>query len=598
MAETTTIQGFAPQIAPMAEEAFTEAQNIFQQRMGEGYQRPQTPLFTPFTQPELEAQQQTLNIAAGPLARPAIQEATGMTRAGASGVGSLIPGLMNPYTQQVADVAKRRFTEDYKRQVINPLMSQSTAADGLRGSRTAVEKALAEERMMEGLSDIDIKLLDEAYKQAAAFGEQQRRRELMAAPEISRLGLVNLGQQLMAPELQASVGEARRGQLDLARQAELGQELAEQRFPETSLQQYLNFLGLGRAPTQTTQIGPDAVGPTGAPRRPTLGQQIGTGLSLLTSLPKAVSGVSQAVSAVPDVITGVSDGLKGIGDFFRSFAEGGSVGGLSSLPAVRMQEGGRPPNIFAPDMRSELVRQQYINLLAAQGRQQMQMSPEQKAVAAQNRKMPEQPQMSPGQMADYIDRIQNIQYQRESPLGSLVDLGIGLGTAKMRGDQAAIDSARAARSAKIKSEADMLNTVLGIEDKGIERDRQVVEIAKSAADAFTDSTDLLQAAIKDGATPEEQRFLTENAKKQYEYAAGFLTEAAKRMSGDSPEFSSFLNNIRNSVANSAQAIEIYPTIGREEASTKKELGLGGSGMDSDTVTQNVMKKRQGQKAGK
>ena len=496
MAETTTIQGFAPQIAPMAEEAFTEAQNIFQQRMGEGYQRPQTPLFTPFTEPELAAQQQTLNIAAGPLARPAVQEAAGMTRAGASGVGSLIPGLMNPYTQQVADVAKRRFTEDYKRQVINPLMSQSTAADGLRGSRTAVEKALAEERMMEGLSNIDIKLLDEAYKQAAAFGEQQRRRELMAAPEISRLGLVDLGQQLMAPELQASVGEARRGQLDLARQVELGQELTEQQFPETSLQQYLNFLGLGRAPMQTTQTRPDAVGPTGAPQRPSLGQQIGTGLSLLTSLPSAISGVSQAVSAVPDVISGVSSGLKGIGDFFRTFAEGGSVGGLSSLPAVRMQEGGRPPNIFAPDMRSEIVRNAYANLLRAQGLQQMQMSPEQKAVAAQNRKMPEQPQMSPGQMADYIDRIQNIQYQRESPLGSLVDLGIGLGTAKMRGDQAAIDSARAARSAKIKSEADMLNTVLGIEEKGAKRDEIIGENVRSTMEAAVKAEESLQESIK------------------------------------------------------------------------------------------------------
>lgn len=577
MAETTTIQGFAPQIAPMAEEAFTEAQNIFQQRMGEGYQRPETPLFTPFTEPELAAQQQTLDIAAGPLARPAVQEAAGMTRAGASGVGSLIPGLMNPYTEQVADAAKRRFAEDYKRQVINPLMSQSTTAGGLRGSRTAVEKALAEDRMMMGLSDIDIKLLDKAYQQAATLGEQQRRRELMAAPEISRLGLVDLGQQLMAPELQASVGEARRGQLDLARQAELGQELAEQRFPETSLQQYLNFLGLGRAPMQTTQTRPDAVGPTGAPQRPSLGQQIGTGLSLLTSLPSAVSGVSQAVSAVPDVISGVSTGLKGIGDFFASFAEGGSVGGLSSLPAVRMQKGGRPPNIFAPDMRSAAVLQQYANLLAAQ-----------------NREMPKQPQMSPGQTADYIDRIQNIQYQRESPLGSLVDLGIGLGTAKMRGDQAAIDSALAKRAAKIKSESDMLNTVLGIEDKGIERDKQVVEIAKSAADAFTDSTDLLQAAIKDGAGPDEQRFLTENAKKQYEYAGQFLAEAQKRMTGDSPELSTFLTNLRNSMDNSAQAIEIYPKMGRSKLSTEQELTLDTKDMDAEDVARRVQQRRKNQ----
>ena len=56
MATNTTIQGFAPQIEPMAEEAYGEAQNIFQQRMGEGYTAPKTPLFTPFSQPELEAQ--------------------------------------------------------------------------------------------------------------------------------------------------------------------------------------------------------------------------------------------------------------------------------------------------------------------------------------------------------------------------------------------------------------------------------------------------------------------------------------------------------------------------------------------------------------
>ena len=543
MAETTTIQGFAPQIAPMAEEAFTEAQNIFQQRMGEGYQRPQTPLFTPFTQPELEAQQQTLNIAAGPLARPAIQEATGMTRAGASGVGSLIPGLMNPYTEQVADIAKRRFAEDYQRQVINPLMSQSTTAGGLRGSRTAVEKALAEERMMRGLSEIDMKLLDEAYKQAATFGEQQRRRELAAAPEISRFGLVELGQQLMAPELQASVGEARRGQLDLARQAELGQELAEQRFPETSLQQYLNFLGLGRAPTQTTQISPDVVGPTGAPQRPTLGQQIGTGLSLLTALPSAVSGVSQAVSAVPDVISGVSSGLKGIGDFFRSFAEGGSIGGLSSLPAVRMQEGGRPPNIFAPDMRSEIVRRQYANL-----------------VAAQNREMPKQPQMSPGQMADYIDRIQNIQYQRESPLGSLFDLGIGLGTAQMRGDQAAIDAARAARSAKIKSEADMLNTVLGIEDKGARRDEIIGENVRSTMEAAVKAEESLQESIKGSRSDAEIASRTAAVDRTRRNAFAALQAEIERMGGDPASIAALRQYVTDTgAAEGIQEDEIVPT---------------------------------------
>lgn len=542
MAETTTIQGFAPQIAPMAEEAFTEAQNIFQQRMGEGYQRPQTPLFTPFTQPELEAQQQTLNIAAGPLARPAVQEATGMTRAGASGVGSLIPGLMNPYTEQVADIAKRRFAEDYDRQVLNPLMAQATAAGSLRSSRTAVERALAQERKMRGLSELDTKFLDEAYKQAATLGEQQRRRELAAAPEISRLGLVDLGQQLMAPELQASVGEAQRGQLDLARQAELGQELAEQRFPETTLQQYLNFLGLGRAPTQETRQTPDAVGPTGAPQRPTLGQQIGTGLSLLTSLPSAVSGVSQAVRAVPDVISGISSGLKGIGSFL-GFAEGGSVGGLSSLPAVRMQKGGNPPSIFAPDMRSEIVRQQYINLLAAQ-----------------KQKPTENLKMSPGQMADYIDRIQNIQYQRESPLGSLVDLGIGLGTAQMRGDQAAIDAARAARAAKIKSESEMLDTVLGIEEKGARRDEIISENVRSTMEAAVKAEESLQEAIKGSRSDAEITSRTNAVDRTRRSAFAAIQAELARLGSDPASIAALQQYVKDiGAAEAIQAGETVPT---------------------------------------
>ena len=550
MAETTQIQGFAPQIAPMAEEAFTEAQNIYQQRVGEGYQQPQTPLFTPFTQPELQAQQQTLDIAAGPLGRPQIQEAVGITRAGVSGVGSLIPGLMSPYTQQVADVAKRRFAEDYDRQVINPLMAKATAAGGLRGSRLAVESALAKERKMRGLSDLDIKFLDQAYQQAATLGEQQRRRELAGAPQLSRLGLADVGQQLLAPELQAGVGQAQRGQLDLERRAQLGQELAEQRFPETTLQQYLNFLGLGRAPTTTTTISPDVAAATQQ------GPQQTSTLGTIKDIASIIGSAPQIVQTGKEVIGAGKEAF----DFLKStfFAEGGYVGGgLASLPAVRMQEGGLP-SLYDPTMRD-------LDLLNARRayQQAVKSTPSQYATT----------EYTPGQRAAMIRNIQSFQPQRkETTLGQLFEMLPTVGVSGLDIEEEQRKSAIAKRAAKVEEAEKGIKTALDIEKAAVERDKIIGENIRSTIEAATKAEESLQEAIKGDRSDAEIQSRTAAVDRTRRNAFAALQAEIERMGGDPASIAALRQYVTDtSAAEGIQEAETVPTPTRKQQQSGNQL---------------------------
>jgi len=551
MAETTQIQGFAPQIAPMAEEAFTEAQNIYQQRVGEGYQQPETPLFTPFTQPELQAQQQTLDIAAGPLGRPAIQEAMAMTRQGAGGVGSLIPGLMSPYTEQVAQRAKERFAEDYDRQVINRLMSEATAAGSLRGARTGIERGLAQERKMRGLSDIDIKFLDEAYKQAATLGEQQRRREIAGAPQLSRLGLADVGQQLLAPELQAGVGAAQRGQLDLERRQQLGQELAEQQFPETTLQQYLNFLGLGRAPSQVTTISPDAA--AAAQQGPRQTSTLGT-----------IKDVASIIGSAPEIIdTGKEIISAGKEAFDFLFGSGGGYvgGGLASLPAVRMQEGGRPPllSLYDPTMRD-------LDLLNARRayQQAVKSTPSDYAVE----------KYTPGQRAAMIRNIQSFQPQRkETTLGQLFEMLPTVGVSGLDIQEEQRKSAIAKRAAKVEEAEKGIKTALDIEQRAVERDKIISENVRSTIDAAVAAEESLQEAIKGDRSNEEIASRTAAVDQARRSAYAVLQSEIERLGGDTAAIAALRQYVTNTgAAEGIQEAETARTPTRKQQQTDNALG--------------------------
>ena len=518
MATNTTIQGFAPQIEPMAEEAYGEAQNIFQKRMGEGYTAPKTPLFTPFSQPELDAQQRTLEIARGPGAGQAIDDASGYARQGVSGVGSLIPGLMNPYTTQVADVAKRRFAEDYKRQVMNPLATAATSSGTQRGSRYDAERLKAQERMAQGMSDIDIQMLNAAYNNASGLANQQRQRELQGAPLIGNLGLSAYQNELRSPELMSAVGETQRGQLDLARQAELAQEMAELNYPERTIQQYFNFLGLGRAPTSTSETRPDGAGVLQGGTSPR-----GLG-GIIKEFGPTLAAIPGIIKDAPQVLAAGKSAFDTISSFF---AEGGRVsGGLASLPVRRAGGGGMGPgaqyrdrvqnaygggiNTMSPEFRSTMVGREYQDLMNAQ-----------------NMKIPAamDTNYSPGDIAAMARNIQRMPLTKETSLGQLGEIFTEYGLSALETKDAAQKRAIGAKAAAVAGARDSVDTVLDIEKGGVERDKILSDAAVKLVEDAISARDALTAAAQGGANENVIKQLTESA----DQAARFAQEGVKQL---------------------------------------------------------------------
>ena len=525
MATNTTIQGFAPQIEPMAEEAYGEAQNIFQQRMGEGYTAPKTPLFTPFSQPELEAQQRTLEIARGPGAGQAIDDASGYARQGVSGVGSLIPGLMNPYTTQVADVAKRRFAEDYKRQVMNPLATAATGSGtrgvpGRSGTRPAIERQLAQERMAQGMSDIDIQLLNAAYNNASGLANQQRQRELQGAPLIGNLGLSAYQNELRSPELMSAVGETQRGQLDLARQAALSQEMAELGYPESTLQQYFNFLGLGRAPTSTSETRPDGGGVLQGGTSPR-----GLG-GIIKDFGPTIAAIPGVIDSIPRVAQGARDAFTAISSFF---AEGGRVsGGLASLPVRRAGGGGMGPtgaqyraavqnaygggiNTMSPEFRSTMVGRGYQDLMNAQ-----------------NMKIPAamDTNYSPGDIAAMARNIQRMPLTKETSLGQLGEIFTEYGLSALETKDAAQKRAIGAKSVAVAGAQESINTVLDIEKGGVERDKILSDAAVKLVEDAISAREALTAAVAGG---QSNVNVIKQLRASADQAARFAQEGVKQL---------------------------------------------------------------------
>lgn len=567
MATNTTIQGFAPQIEPMAEEAYGEAQNIFQQRMGEGYTAPKTPLFTPFSQPELDAQQRTLEIARGPGAGQAIQDASGYARQGVSGVGSLIPDLMNPYTTQVADVAKRRFAEDYKRQVMNPLATAATLS-GTRGTRPAIERQLAQERMAQGMSDIDIQMLNAAYNNAAGLADQQRQRELQGAPLIGNLGLSAYQNELRSPELMSAVGEAQRGQLDLARQAQLAEEMAELGYPESTLQQYLNFLGLGRAPTSETKTGPDGAGvlPGGTSPRGLAG--------IIKDFGPTIAAIPGAIADAPKVVQGAQDAFKVISSWF---AEGGRVsGGLASLPVRRADGGSVGPtgpqyrgavqNVYgggidtmSPEFRSTMVGREYQNLMNAQ-----------------NMKIPSamDTNYSPADIAAMARNIQRMPLTKETSLGQLGELFTEYGLSALETKDAAQKRAIGAKAAAVAGARESIDTVLDIEKGGVERDKILSDATVKLVEDAISSRDALTAATQGGAAENVIKQLTESANQSANFAQEAVRQMAERFPGIKlPDILPNFKSVNAAIAGDAENDPGTGVTPKAERTAERKAGL-------------------------
>lgn len=146
-------------------------------------------------------------IAATPLAAGAYMPglAAGFQSAamGSRGVGDIdYSQYMNPYTQNVTDIAKRETLRDYEK--MRPQMGFQAARQGaFGGARYGVQEAEAQRNLGQRLSDIQQTGLERAFTAGTGLQQQEAQRQLQAAPMFAQLG--QQAQQLGLGGLQATM---------------------------------------------------------------------------------------------------------------------------------------------------------------------------------------------------------------------------------------------------------------------------------------------------------------------------------------------------------------------------------------------------------
>ena len=167
------------------------------------------------------------------------------TDKGASEItGDEIQSRMNPYTQAVLNIAKRKAADEaqlYDQQ----LSAQAIKTGGFGGSRQAILEARAASDLGSRLSEIQTKGMEAAYNDAIRAAEAQRGRQFQAATGLGALSgqFGNLGQQALGQAYReqgyrSGVGEAERGLQQ--QRADIGyQNFVEQRdYPARQLERY------------------------------------------------------------------------------------------------------------------------------------------------------------------------------------------------------------------------------------------------------------------------------------------------------------------------------------------------------------------------
>ena len=137
--------------------------------------------------------------------------AYGLAGLGAQGLtGADIQGFMNPYAQQVTDVAARKFLEQGQTERQN-LASKAAMAGGYGGSRAAVLQGMQMAKEQEGIGDLYTKGLSTAYESALAAAQEGRKRQITGAQAQTQAG--QLANQATLAQLQAAGQTTQAGQL-------------------------------------------------------------------------------------------------------------------------------------------------------------------------------------------------------------------------------------------------------------------------------------------------------------------------------------------------------------------------------------------------
>ena len=327
---TTQVQSrstLPSEIAPFATEVLEEAQQLYGERRGEGYQEFPGETIAPRTQQELDAIAGLRGLVG--TQEPYRAEEEARIRATPTAFTSQqAETFMNPYQQSVIDVAKRKAQEDFEQRVMPQFEAKAIEAGGMSGlgTRAAVQAAELGRGFSEQLSDIQTIGQQKAFEDAySRFGDQINR-ERTKAGDISGLGQERFNIGLAEQGLSQQLAQDDRSEA----QAILADQFAEfterEQFPEQSLAQYSSFV-YGNPFLRQVDKGTTTTGQL-QPTTSTAQQLLGLGL---TGLQTAGRGGA------------FGSGFK-LDNLFNKRGGGSVGGGLDSLPLIRRRLNGQVYN--------------------------------------------------------------------------------------------------------------------------------------------------------------------------------------------------------------------------------------------------------------
>ena len=329
---TRQVPEYAPEQREYIKDIFGKSQELYEQRMGEGYQAGPGNRMADWDPRETEAFTGMAGLARGPGAAPAYEIARQASLGAAAPITAAeIQQGMNPYQQSVTDIGKREAVRDYQMGPLAQLRSGAAGEGGLRGTRRFVAENAGERNLNQQLGDMQTRGSDRAYQQSMAEAAASRGRLANLAAQMPGIGQGAYDQQMRQYGQLGGVGEVYRQRqqagIDLAQQQFLQQEA----FPEEQLGRYLRFITNAPSPSgfQQTMQTPGVSGPSG------LTQLLG-GLGGAAALGKAFFNRGGPI--------GRQAGLSGV----VRRAGGGQI--------VRMQQGRTPADAFTSQFGQDVLR--------------------------------------------------------------------------------------------------------------------------------------------------------------------------------------------------------------------------------------------------
>jgi len=309
---TTKVASVPPELKPYVEEALTDTQALYKQRMGEGHQAYAGDTIAGLT-PEQIASQEGLKSLVGTQI-PFQQEALGTFRQGAERfTPETAKQFMSPYQRAVIDQEKEQAQRQYERTKRPMFEADAVGAGGMSGlgSRAAIESAEREDLQARFLGDIETRGLQAAYKDAQDQFKDQKTRERVMAGDVATAGGNIFSAGLAEQGLLKDIGTEKQGLAQSALDEAYFKYKKDQEFPEEQLGRYTSSIYGNPVMHQPnfTQ--------TKTPEQASMGKSlIGLGLGGLKAYGQG---------------GGFGSGGFSMNNLFGRGAAGGQVGGLTTL---------------------------------------------------------------------------------------------------------------------------------------------------------------------------------------------------------------------------------------------------------------------------